>query len=482
MNLKHSREIAGAVAAILFGCSCISFAGPTSPPAITVQKAPEANPLCFADGKLCFDVQDRLRFEVRENNFDFNDSIDSLTDDSFLLQRFRIGAAFKPLDWLKFYAQGQDTREFFSDRPNIPGAMGAEGDDTFDFRQGYIQVGPKEWNLTLGRQTLAYGDERLVGPSDWNNFGRTFDAAKLHFELSKTTSVDLFASTPAVIYRHSYDQSDLFNGDELHRDLVFSGIYFTTGALPPVTLDLYVFGLDQDRGNDSNLEGTLTLPPAGSAGGNVLDRTDFATLGTRIKGDPKKLDGFEFEGEFALQAGTVANLDLLAVATHAGAGYNFLKCPWKPRIFAEYNFASGDDDPTDGDDGTFQNLFPTAHKFYGFMDLFGWQNIHNPALDFRVKPHEKLTVDVWTNAFWLVTTNDSLYRKNGLTRVRPLTPLAQAADNYAGTELDLTFTYQPVKFLAFQAGYSHFFAGDYLSDTGAGDDADFGYVQAMVSF
>src|ERR1051325_7755343 len=266
MKPKKFREKTSAVAPIPFGCSCISFAGPTSPPAITVQKAPEANPLCFADGKLCFDVQDRLRFEVRENNFDFNDSIDSLTDDSFLLQRFRIGAAFKPLDWLKFYAQGQDTREFFSDRPNIPGAMGAEGDDTFDFRQGYIQVGPKEWNLTLGRQTLAYGDERLVGPSDWNNFGRTFDAAKLHFELSKTTSVDLFACTPAVIYRHSYDQSDLFNGDELHRDLVFSGIYFTTGALPPVTLDLYVFGLDQDRGNDSNLEGTLTLPPAGSAG------------------------------------------------------------------------------------------------------------------------------------------------------------------------------------------------------------------------
>ena len=27
-----------------------------------------------------------------------------------------------------------------------------------------------------------------------------------------------------------------------------------------------------------------------------------------------------------------------------------------------------------------------------------------------------------------------------------------------------------------ETGYSHFFAGDYLSDTGAADDADFGYV------
>jgi len=34
-----------------------------------------------------------------------------------------------------------------------------------------------QWaNATIGRQTLAYGDERLIGTSDWNNFGRTFDA------------------------------------------------------------------------------------------------------------------------------------------------------------------------------------------------------------------------------------------------------------------------------------------------------------------
>jgi hypothetical protein len=482
MNLKHTCTIAAAVAGILLNCNSSSFAGGPPPPAITLQKPPEANPLCFADGKLCFDLHDRLRFEVRENTFDFDDSIDSVTDDSFLLQRFRIGAAFKPVEWLKFYAQGQDTREFFSERPNIPGALGAEGDDTFDLRQGYVQFGPKEWNLAAGRQTLAYGDERLIGTSDWNNFGRTFDAAKLHFEASKTTSIDLFASTVAVIDRHSYNQSDLFNGDELHRDLVFSGVYFTTGAFEPLTLDLYALGLDQARGNDANVEGSLLTLPAGAAGGNFEERTDFVTLGTRVKGDPKKLDGFEFEGEFALQAGTVADLDLFAAAVHVGGGYNFMKCPWKPRLFAEYNFATGDDDPTDGDDGTFQNLFPSNHKFYGYMDLFSWQNIHNPELSLRVKPTDKFTVQLDGHGFWLADTNDAWYRANGLSRVRPLTTAARDADNYVGAEIDLTVTFQPIKPLTFAVGYSHFFAGDYLKATGANDDADFGYVQAMINF
>ena len=187
----------------------------TAPPPPVEKK--EANPLCFLDGKLCFDIQERFRFEDQNNTFDFNNAVDSLTDDAFLQNRFRIGVAIKPVDWLKIYAQGQDSREWFSDRPNIPGAMGAEGDDKFDLRQGYLQLGPKWVNATIGRQTLAYGDERLIGTSDWNNFGRTFDAAKLHYEQGKF-SIDVFASTVVYIIRGSFDYSDLFNGSETHRD------------------------------------------------------------------------------------------------------------------------------------------------------------------------------------------------------------------------------------------------------------------------
>lgn len=73
-------------------------------------------------------------------------------------------------------------------------------------------------------------------------------------------------------------------------------------------------------------------------------------------------------------------------------------------------------------------------------------------------------------------------RANGTPAVRPLTPLARNSDKYAGSEIDFTVTCKPVKQLALQAGYSHFFAGSYLADTGAHDDADFGYVQATIEF
>lgn len=148
--------------------------------------------------------------------------------------------------------------------------MGAEGDDNFDLRQSYLQLGPQWVNAELGRQELAYGDERLIGTNPWNNFGRTFDAAKLHYEQGKF-SIDVFASTVVYIIRDSFDYSDLFNGAETHRDQVFSAIYGSTTAVDPLTIDLYALLIVQGityPGTSLSLSGT---------------RTDFVTLGTRLK-------------------------------------------------------------------------------------------------------------------------------------------------------------------------------------------------------
>ncbi len=469
------------LAAFLCSFGAPAFAGvtevpSTASPKTVVEKKAEANPLCFLDGKICIDIQERIRFEGRENTFDFNSAVDSLTDDAFFLQRFRIGIAIKPVDWFKVYLQGQDAQEWDSDRPDIPGTLGAEGDDNFDLRQAYVQIGPKAFNVTLGRQVLAYGDERLIGPGEWNNITKTWDAARLQFVQPKF-SVDLFAGSVVNIYRDSFDLSDLFNGSETHRDQIFSGIYASTSAVDFQVMDFYALVLDQEVPNPTAPAITSPATFNGLSGRH----TGFVTLGTRLKGDPKKLNGWDYEGEFAFQTGKVADLNLTAFAAHAGLGYVF-PCAWKPRLFFEYNYASGDDDPTDGNIQTFQNLFPSNHKFYGYMDLFSWQNIHNPEISLRAQPTKELTLEADAHAFWLANTNDAWYRANGVTRVRPLNAAARAADSYAGSEIDLLATYKPVKFLTLVAGYSHFFAGAYLHDTGADDDADFGYVQALISF
>jgi hypothetical protein len=465
-----------AVLAVGFAAAAFGGERPSAPP----EKTPSPSPLSFADGKVVFDVQERLRLEIRDNNFDFNSAVDSVTDGSWLLQRFRIGMMLKPVPWLKIYGQGQGSWEFFSDRPLVPGAFGAQGDDSFDLRQAYVDVSDYSkcpWGVKVGRQILAYGDDRLIGPGEWTNFARTFDAVKITCK-GKGFAVDAFASTPAVITRNTYNQSDLFNGTGTGRELVFSGLYATFDSPPFGTVDLYTLLVDQPRGNTTNLQGNLNTPVTT---GSLAAHSDFVTLGTRIKGDPKKLNGWEFQGEFVYQTGTLRGLDLNAFAATVGVGYNF-DAPWKPRLYAEFNHGSGDENPTDGSIETFQNLFPTNHKFYGIMDVFSWQNMNNALLSFRVSPAKTVTAQLDFNAFWLANTNDVWYRANGLTPVRPLTPAARSASNYAGSELDFVVTWNTSKYLQLQAGYSHFFDGTYLKDTGAHSDANFGYVQATLSF
>jgi hypothetical protein len=488
------------VASALLGSAWPAFAG--RPIVETEAKRPvvqpaEENPFSFFGGKVVIDMEERLRWEIRENNFDFSDRTESLTDDNWFLNRFRVGLMIKPTRWLRIYAQGQDAQEINSDRPDIPNNLGADGDNHFDLRQGYIEIGdPESFPLILkvGRQVLLYGDERLIGPSDWTNLSRSFDAVKLRWQ-EKSWWLDAFASTVVVPTRFQYDQSDFAGGTETHRDQVFSGLYFSTTALPFQTTDLYLLHLYENQN-------PRYLPAA-------RGDTRFFTMGFRVKSKPgyfahqepvappdgksvadgktppppapPKPIGFDYDAEFAFQNGEWRGLDLTAWAIHAGAGYTF-DTSWLPRLGLAYNHGSGDSDPNDADSETFQNLFPSNHKPYGVMDVFSWQNMHELEVTLSVKPVRSVTVGAEFHAFWLASTDDVWYRSNGSTAVRPLNARSRNADSYAGSEIDVVANWAACKNFEFQIGFAHFFAGQYLAETGAADDADFGYVQTKISF
>ena len=281
------------ILSLMLGSAGVVIAGPPSGKvSIPVTPTLPENPLSFSDGKLTFDIEEKMRAEVRENNFDFNSGLNSLTDDSWLLQRARLGMLYKPTSWLKFYAQGQDTREFDSDRPNIIGQLGAEGDDTFDLLEGWIELGDLKSGLSLrgGRQKLSYGDQRLVGPLEWLNPSRTFDALKLRYSGISYT-FDLFTSSVVPFVDDEFNQSDFINSASI-RDQIFSGAYLSTQWIPfNKTTDFYAFHLSESH-----------------AAGDV----DFVTLGTLWKGDPKKLGGWDYTAEMAFQFGTFEDKDLNA--------------------------------------------------------------------------------------------------------------------------------------------------------------------------
>src|ERR1700757_608468 len=102
------------------------------------------------------------------------------TNDTYLLDRLRIRLGIKPKEWLLLYAESQDSRIFFNH--HIANANPYE--DKWTLWQAYPQVGSSEtgWiDALAGRQVLRFGDERVIGPSEWTNVGRTFDVARVDF-------------------------------------------------------------------------------------------------------------------------------------------------------------------------------------------------------------------------------------------------------------------------------------------------------------
>jgi hypothetical protein len=457
-------------------------AAPAAPPAIT-----------FDDGRGIVEVIERLRFESRDNNFDFDSSAHSATDDSWFVQRLRLGFGWKAAAGWSLQAQLQDARELGSERPKVPFILGAEGNDALDLRLAALTWGdPKKSPVvfTLGRQILAFGEERLVGSSEWNNFARTFDAAKLVWAaVPGRTMVTAFAGS--VVNVEGTTSGSGWMSDHSSINDRFSGIYLTQKLAPADTLEGYLLWRDKKDNNPIYSAPTASIPaPARTAAAYDIGQNIY-TLGARFLRAPK-VGEFDTEWEAALQGGNVnrqttaatgpyagnaTQLDQQAWALHALVGYTPAQTPWKPRFDVEYNLASGDTDRTDGKNGSFMNLFPSNHRKYGLMDVFAWKNLREAVVSARFNPLPTISVRLDHHWFSLYTSQDAWYRANAVATVRPLNAAAQGAPRRAGDELDFTVSWTPRAWATVEAGWSHFSAGPYLRATGAASGADFVYIQ-----
>ncbi len=452
------------------------------------------DPITMAGGILTLDLQERLRYEDRQNNFDFDNRGNalSITDGSYLLERLRIGMRYKPDDWINTYFQMQDSREIASARPKDPGFFGSEGDQNASLRQAnmtFANFKACPLGLTAGRQELSYGDERLIGAFDWNNIGRVFDGLKFRFQ-QMNWNLEAFAVMPVSQYTTHFDVPDT--------DDKFFGIYYQMNYVPRQVTEFYAFYRNKTDNDAGFPTGGYTIGTDRTANQVGTQAGDYVTLGTRIKSVPGKLGPWDYETELTGQAGSlVANSadtnlvdattrrrNLLAWASHLAGGYTFTG-EEKIRLGLEYDYASGNSDPSSGTNTSFQNLFPTNHKFYGYMDLFAWRNMHDARAQFNITPIKKLALDLDYHAFWVADTSDAWFRANATTPVRGVGAGATARDhanNFAGQEVDLAFTYPLAKWIRLHGGYSHFFAGPYLHDTGGAADADFLYLQTLFQF
>lgn len=472
------------------------FAAAVSPSLLA--DAPPLGPFTFDQGRGTIELIERLRYEDRSENFDFNSAAHSPTDDSWFVQRIRLGATWKPAGPWSVQVQLQDAREWGSERPKVPYILGAEGDDAVDLRLASVTWSdPKHspLSVTVGRQVLAVGEERLVGPGEWNNFARTFDAAKFGWELApgKTTLSGFFGS---VVHVEGTREGDGWKINRSSADDLFGGLVITHKPSKVDTLEGYVLWRDKKDSAPVYSAPTAPIPAAARTAAAYDIGQNVVTIGGRFARAPQP-GAWDAEFEGSVQggsvdrqttsatgnyAGTDASLDQRAWAVHGLLGYTPEGAPAKLRVTVEYNAASGDTDRNDDKNGSFMNLFPSNHKFYGFMDVFAWKNLREAVASVRLSPVAKTTLRIDYHRFSLSTAQDAWYRANGVSTVRPLNAAAQSAPRRAGEELDVTGSWTPRAWITLEAGWCRFFAGPYLRATGGASDADYVYVQTTAKF
>src|SRR5438445_3612225 len=106
-----------------------------------------------------------------------------------------------------------------------------------------------------------------------------------------------------------------------------------------------------------------------------------------------------------------------------------------PQFWVAYDYASGDHNGgKKGAHGTFNQLFPFGHYYFGFLDLVGRQNIQDANAQFVVFPAKWVFAGVQYHHFMLDSSHDALYSAGGAVLRRDPTG---KASNTVGDEIDL---------------------------------------------
>ena len=375
------------------------------------------------------------------------------SNDGYGLVRTRINVGVRPNEYVRLFFQGQDSRA-----PGIrPASATGVFRDPFDVRQAYVEIGRADTGplvLTVGRQLLGYGEQRLIGPLDWANTSRSFDAIKLEV---RTEVIDADIISASVVQNDPARRINLSaEGNNLH------GLYTRIhNPLDNMAIEPFLFWQ-----TDPLVEGE----------GSVGDMDRYSGGFHLMKRDS---NGWDYAATVVKQWGNFGDGTIDAWSYSVLGGYT-ADTSFEPRVFVEYNYASGDADPTDGIVQSFDDLYPTAHIYYGHNDIVGLRNIKNLRLGYGAQAFGWLALGLDFHAFWLADAHDNLYNVFGVPVIR--VPDGGAESTRVRNELDFSFSLPVGNTLTLAGGLGRMFPGPFLEQNSPGDANTFTYLMAIYRF
>ena len=337
--------------------------------------------------------------------------------------RLRLRVDARPEPSIRIVAEFQDVRTWGEESSTLADYRA----DNLDLHQGFFDLTlNQQWSARIGRQEIALGGERLIGAVGWAQQGRSFDAVRTTLR-TPSLAIDVFGAQLTEGATDGVGDSSLF------------GVYAVASG---GSHNLDTFGFLSRSGPADTHQWTSGLRAHGRLGSLAYRVEGSAQLGRR-SGERVRAWMFGIRVGHALPP-PFGNLSL-----------------W-------YDHLSGDAVPDDGTVRTFETLFATNHKFYGFADLFlnipkdtGGRGLRDLALKWSLDAPARTSIGADFHVFRMAEAS-------GLETPR----LAE--------ELDVTLSYEVNSALRLTGGWSYVWGRRGMAEIGR-DTGHYTFTYLMTS-
>src|SRR6267154_2578106 len=370
-----------------------------------------------------------------EGNYNPNFGIGGAGSDSYLLQRITLLADVHLGERARFFVEG------------ISGVVEGEShtpppvqQDPGDLQFAFVDVVPwltddQRVTLRVGRFGMSFGAGRLVATRAAPNIPFRFDGLEALYS-RPLWDMTAFLTEPVKDSGHIEAED---------HSTTFWGLYVTHYFDAPRTtgLDLYYLGIHNDH--------------ATYASGTADE--DRHSLGAREFGICKQWD---WDAEQVLQVGNFGDDSILAWTAAINAGYTW-DAPFQPRLGIKAGMVSGDRNPHDGRQETFDPLFFKS-GYFNDASLLRPSNIIDVHPSVSFEPAPRLEVSGGVDVFWRYISQDAIYAPPGFIVVSP----TENRSRYLGTALDVNVSWRVQRHALLSSSYVYFFSDNFIHSAGGG--------------
>lgn len=254
-----------------------------------------------------------------------------------------------------------------------------------DWQEAYVDIGPPDAFVRLGRQEIRLGSQRLISVRDGTTVRRNWDGVRGSARIG-AAAIDAFA----LRLVETRPRGAFNDGRDEGRDL--AGVQI---ALPAPGGRAEAYFLHTTFDNRRTIEGS----------GDERRHS----LGLRLAGEAQ---GWSWDWEAVRQSGRFGAATIRAWTLATNTAYRWRGRPWQPEVMLSLNIASGDGAQGDGVLGTFSALYPNA-SYFSENAVLGPANFVNVHPYLRLHPQAGLKLWVDANAYWRRESADGIYGPGG---------------------------------------------------------------------